>query len=195
MGIAEEVRSALEVLLAQRGTWAGDFWLLYAEDVAGVVGIDAIEEAAERLDSKPDEKLEPFRIDRGAVARCCAALVTHEQPRIERAYALIKERIVEAEDHPLRPTRQVARIAAAAGDVETSWQISEAAISWARQTGARPELAKALAEYGEFLRRRDGPGDLALAGRVEEESLTLAGELRMKPLTENLIARRKILRA
>jgi len=78
------------------------------------------------------------------------------------------------------------------GDDEAALVHFQDAIRVSRQGGYRVALARALAGTSGILRDR---GDIDAAEIQENEALAITRELGMRPLTENILARREILRA
>jgi hypothetical protein len=81
------------------------------------------------------------------------------------------------------------------GQLDTSAQHFEDALSFCRRAGYRPELAWSLFDYADMLLQRDGPSDRQKATSLLDESLKISRELGMRPLMERVLSRRKILRA
>lgn len=101
----------------------------------------------------------------------------------------------KAEIAPLGlPSRILAVASRELGERDRALSYFDTAISISREHELRMELARNLADSAEVLRERDEDGDIAEAERREDEALTVAGELGMRPLTERILARRDILK-
>ena len=96
---------------------------------------------------------------------------------------------------PLSVDRLLGMLAVTAGRLDTSEAHFDKALEFCRRAGYRPELAWTASEYAGALHRRGRQGDEARAVALDEESLAIARELRMRPLMERVLARRPILRA
>ena len=64
----------------------------------------------------------------------------------------------------------------------------EDALEFCRQAGYRPELAWSSCDYAEALIERDATGDSARAIDLLDESMSIAGDLGMRPLSERAAA-------
>ncbi len=69
------------------------------------------------------------------------------------------------------------------------------ALESCKQAGYRPELALTLAEYSDMLLDRNEPGDREKAVELQDEAISIATELGMKPLLERVLAKREMLKA
>ena len=70
-----------------------------------------------------------------------------------------------------------------------------AALEFCRKGGYRIEHAWSLAEYAEMLIERDESGDRGKAVERQDEAISIAQELGLKPLLERVLAQREILKA
>ena len=71
----------------------------------------------------------------------------------------------------------------------------EDALAFCKQAGYRPEYAWTASDCSEALIDHGTPGDRDQAVALQDEALTIAGELEMHPLMERVLARRDILKA
>ena len=82
-----------------------------------------------------------------------------------------------------------------AGLVDAAEVHFEQAIAYNRKADYRPSLAESCADYAEMLLDRDEPGDREKATELQDEAISIAQELGMKPLLERVLAKREILKA
>jgi len=62
-------------------------------------------------------------------------------------------------------------------------------------SGYRPELAWTCCDYADVLKDRGGEGDRAKGVSLLDECLAISSELGMRPLLEQVLSRREILKA
>ena len=93
------------------------------------------------------------------------------------------------------PSRVAARYLESMGDTEGSIERYSTSIRQCRLARYGPELAKSLVNYSELLLGRDAPGDQEKAIELQDEAISIARELGMKPLLERVLAKREILKA
>ncbi len=70
-----------------------------------------------------------------------------------------------------------------------------AAIRFLEESGQRPELAICQTGLAKMLLDRDRPGDRETVTQLQDAAIAAATELGMRPLLEQLLAQREILRA
>ena len=75
------------------------------------------------------------------------------------------------------------------GEMDQSAAHFEDAMTFCRRAGYRPELAWTCCDYADALLQRNGPGDLASAIALLDETLVISTELDMRPLRERVEAR------
>ena len=63
------------------------------------------------------------------------------------------------------------------------------------KAGYRPKLARTCCDYADMHLERNNEGDRAKAVSLLDESLTISGELGMKPLMERVLSRQETLKA
>ena len=83
----------------------------------------------------------------------------------------------------------------AMGDQDQSGAHFEAALTFCRKAGYRPELAWSCCDYADTLLRRNEPGDREKAMSLLDEALAMSSELGMRPLIERVLSRRDMLQA
>lgn len=88
-----------------------------------------------------------------------------------------------------------ALLADVAGDAGAATGLFENAVALLRSAGYKAVLVWTLHDYAGFLTQRNQAGDAERASAMWDEAMLLARELGMHPLTERVIARKKILRA
>ncbi len=81
------------------------------------------------------------------------------------------------------------------GNLDQAAEHFEDALAFCRKAGYRPELAWTCCDYADLLRERDNPGDREQAVAMYDESLQIATEIGMRPLTERVLSRKDILKA
>ena len=87
------------------------------------------------------------------------------------------------------------------GSPEDAARLFEDGIEFCRSAGYGPELAWTCSDYAEMLLDNDDPssgsriGDSKKAMELQDEALAITQQLGMRPLTERILVRRKILRA
>jgi tetratricopeptide (TPR) repeat protein len=102
--------------------------------------------------------------------------------------------------------RVLGRLAVLEGDFHRASRHFDEALAFLRRAGYRPELAWTSSDYSEMLLERAststaadsqgaGSADRAKAVKLQDEALSIARDLGMKPLVERVIARKKILKA
>lgn len=91
--------------------------------------------------------------------------------------------------------RTLGLLASSTGQHEKAAAHFEEALAFCKQAGYRPEYAWTASDYSEALIERGRPGDRDRVVSLQDEALTVAGELGMHPLTERVLARREILKA
>ena len=69
------------------------------------------------------------------------------------------------------------------------------ALTYCKMRDWKPELAWTCSDYSEMLLDRDTPGDHHKAIELQDEAISIATELGMKPLLERVLAKREILKA
>ncbi len=67
--------------------------------------------------------------------------------------------------------------------------------AFCRKAGYRPELARSLCDYADTLLQRNEHGDRERASSLLDESLAISSELGLRPLMEQVLSRRDILKA
>jgi ATP/maltotriose-dependent transcriptional regulator MalT len=77
-------------------------------------------------------------------------------------------------------------LSAAMGEINQAIAHFEDALAFTRRAGYRPEMAWVGCEYADVLLQQAGPGDGAKARSLLEESLTVAQNLGMLPLTQRI---------
>jgi tetratricopeptide (TPR) repeat protein len=87
------------------------------------------------------------------------------------------------------------RLAAILGDWEASERHFASALAVSVSAGADCERVFILADYSDMLIDRDAPGDREKAVELQDEAISIATELGMKPLLERVLAKREILKA
>ena len=90
--------------------------------------------------------------------------------------------------------RLLALLSHTSGEADQAVAHFEDALAFCRKAGYRPELAWTCCDYADTLRERDGEGDRARAITLLDESITISSELGMRPLMEQVLSRREILR-
>lgn len=83
-------------------------------------------------------------------------------------------------------TRYLGLLAATMGDADLALRHFDEAITRNRALGAKPYLARSLAECAVVLRERDAPGDRERASRLASEARAIAGAIGQEPLREEL---------
>lgn len=86
-------------------------------------------------------------------------------------------------------------LAATARHVQEAESQFVAAVEFCRNASYRPELAWACSDYSDLLLDRNAPGDREKALELQDEAISIATELGMKPLLERVLAKREILKA
>ena len=86
-------------------------------------------------------------------------------------------------------------MAAAMGEPDQAITHFEGALTLTRRGGYRPELAWTCCDYADVLLQRDGPGDGPKAASLLSESLAIAQDLGMRPLTQRIEACRERLKS
>ena len=81
------------------------------------------------------------------------------------------------------------------GNLEQATAHFEDALAFCRKAGYLPELAWTCCDYADTLFQRNEPGDRERAMTPLDESLSISGELGMRPLMERVLSRRDILGA
>ena len=93
----------------------------------------------------------------------------------------------------------VARVAGLTASFLEEWDTAfcmfESSLRICREAGYLPEVAWTCADYSEMLLDRDAPGDRQNAIELQDEAISIATELGMKPLLERVLAKREILKA
>jgi DNA-binding CsgD family transcriptional regulator/tetratricopeptide (TPR) repeat protein/DNA polymerase III delta prime subunit len=74
------------------------------------------------------------------------------------------------------------------GNLDTACEHFEDALIYCRKSGNRPELAWICCDYAETLIQRHRPGDCEKAIPLLDEGLSIASELGMRPLIEQIVA-------
>jgi tetratricopeptide (TPR) repeat protein len=99
---------------------------------------------------------------------------------------------------PLVPTQRLhllGQIARLKGNLEEAIDLMDQTITFSRNNGLLPELVFTLANVAAVHLDRDATGDHELATQLQDEAITIATELGMKPLLERILSQRKILEA
>jgi tetratricopeptide (TPR) repeat protein len=96
---------------------------------------------------------------------------------------------------PVSHDRLLGLLAATFGDLNSARAHFEESLSFCRKSGYRPELAWCCFDFASALSQSASPANDQKANALLAESLTIARELRMKPLVERLIARKRLLTA
>jgi len=81
------------------------------------------------------------------------------------------------------------------GNLDQASAHFEDALVFCRKSGYRPELAWTCCDYADTLLQRDNGGDRAKATSLLDEALAISSELGMRPLMEQVLSRREILKA
>jgi hypothetical protein len=81
------------------------------------------------------------------------------------------------------------------GDRQTSLGLLELEVAQLRELAPKPRLAVALYELSETVALGQSLADRTRASALQDEALGIARDLKMKPLIERIIARKKILKA
>jgi tetratricopeptide (TPR) repeat protein len=125
-----------------------------------------------------------------ALARCAI---------LERDAAAAREIEHSLSDLPVRnfwPWRDLAPgLADVLGRVEDARQSFNTNLEFLRRSGFVTDTALVALEYADFCLRRDLNDGEETAPRLLNEALVIAQKLGMKPLVENIVGRRKILKA
>ena len=82
-------------------------------------------------------------------------------------------------------------LSTAMGDAEQAIAHFEDGLTLTRRAGYRPEMAWLCCEYAHALLQRAGPGDEPKSASLLEESLVIAQDLGMRPLTQRIEACRE----
>jgi len=135
----------------------------------------------------------------GSIARVGLGLLAVSQANVSEAEAQYTELKHTAGTMLLFPTiagdRLLALLAQTMGNMETSQSHFEDSLGFCRKAGYRPELAWTCCDYADTLLQRNNEGDRAKAMSLLDESLSIAGQLGMRPLMERVLSRREILKA
>ena len=91
--------------------------------------------------------------------------------------------------------RIIALLAQTIGNLDDAKAHFEDSLTFCRKAGYQPELAWTCCDYADFLQERNGEGDRVKSASLLDESLTIAGQLNMRPLMERVLSRREILKA
>ena len=81
------------------------------------------------------------------------------------------------------------------GNLDQAMTHFEDSLTLCRRAGFRPDLAWTCCDFFDALLQRNGSGDRTKAMGLLEESLAIASDLGMRPLTERVLSRRDILTA
>ena len=96
---------------------------------------------------------------------------------------------------PLTIDRLLGLLAAAHGQVDAATAHFADGLAFCERAGYRPEYAWTAFDYADVLLRRAVADDQAEAVALQDEALAVARDLGMRPLTERVLAHRKLLRA
>ncbi len=177
----EYAYSAAVILLAARITGNGDRTHIAAEAAQSVISFPYVT---------------PYV---GTLARVGLGLLAVSQANASDAGAQYAELKQTAGTMLLFPTiagdRLLALLAQTMGNMDTSQSHFEDSLTFCRRAGYRPELAWSCCDYADALSQRNGEGDRAKAKSLLDESLSIAGQLSMRPLMERVLSRRHILKA
>jgi len=91
----------------------------------------------------------------------------------------------------LASDRLMGLLAQTMGNLDKAAEHFEEALAFSRRAGCRPELAWTCCDYADSVLQRNGLDDLSKANDLLEQALTIATELRMRPLMERVVARQK----
>ena len=92
---------------------------------------------------------------------------------------------------PLTFDRLLALLAITFGQIDTAVAHYEDGLAFCERAGYRPEHAWTARDYANALLVRDRPGDREKAATLQGDALGTARELRMRPLIERILDRRK----
>ena len=91
--------------------------------------------------------------------------------------------------------RLLGLLAQTMGKLDAAAAHFEAAVTFCREAGYRPELAWSCHDYAAMLLAREHKGDRTKAADLQGEAIAMAQELGMSPLLERVLAQREILKA
>ena len=91
--------------------------------------------------------------------------------------------------------RVLGQLARVMGNVAKARTHFQDAIDFCRNAGYSPELAWTCSDYSEMLLEASEPGDREKAVELQDEAISIAQELGMKPLLERVLAQRQMLSA
>ncbi len=91
--------------------------------------------------------------------------------------------------------RLLDQLARLLGETGTAIEHFEDALKFTNDNGLRPELAWTCCDYAELLIERNASSDAGRATELQDEAITIATDLGMKPLLERVLAQREILKA
>jgi DNA-binding CsgD family transcriptional regulator len=167
------------------------FWALVAACfcyISGETDLLADVEAAAR-DAMGNPELPPFIACDAHAALAQVAVLRHEASTAAEQYAALKP-YANTVTHTgaICIDRLLGLLAYTMGNLDTAQTHFEAALTFCRRAGYRPELAWTCHDYAEMLLARNAAGDRQKASALIEEGLAIATELGMKPLVGRLEA-------
>jgi tetratricopeptide (TPR) repeat protein len=89
------------------------------------------------------------------------------------------------------PGRLLGLVAHGAGMLNEAVEHLEGSLAFCRAGGYLPQLAWTCCDYADLLLERDSAGDYEKAMELLEEGLAIARDLRMRPLVERILVRRR----
>jgi DNA-binding SARP family transcriptional activator len=147
-------------------------------------------ESADVLLSLP--RLAPAMAMIPRIARALIAVERNEAEAAEEQYHAIEpQKGTACFIMPLTFDRLLSLLAITFGQIDTAVAHFEDGLSFCERAGYRPEHAWTAYDYANALLIRDGPGDREKARILQGAALSTARELKMRPLIERILDRRK----
>jgi tetratricopeptide (TPR) repeat protein len=131
-----------------------------------------------------------------AIKRALAVADAQDRTRAAAAYALLAPHKGIMGYYSLASTdRTLGRLAVLEGDFQRAAQHFDDALTFLRRAGYRPELAWTCSDFSGMMLDTDPLSERAKARQLQDEALSIARDLGMKPLIERILRRREILKA
>jgi DNA-binding CsgD family transcriptional regulator len=157
-------------------------------EVARITGdidhLDIAESTAEALLSEPS--ITPIVAMYARVGLALLAVHRDNQSAAAEHYAYFREQQGTMIWTLSSVDRLIALLSQTAGNLNLACDHFEDALVFSRKAGYRPELARTCHDYADALLRRNAPGDRVRATSLLDESLSISGELGMRPLRERV---------